>query len=142
MGTNQFLLLILISIITGVALVGGIKMSRDASEQSLKDELMQAIQPAVLAAQAHYKKPVTMGGGGGSYDGFEMPSIRTVNDIHVKRIKISHPTDHLHFLAYVRNGVADDSGIDGVEDVPGDAARMEAWVEAGQIQFSENGFSD
>jgi hypothetical protein len=86
-----------------------------------------------------------MGGGGGSFDNFEMPGIRTVDNIRVKQIKKAHPTNHLHFLAYIRASDAveeDDSDIDSPADVPAGMARVEARIEAGKVEFSETGFAD
>ena len=73
MGQQQLLLLVLGVIIVGVAIVAGIGMFNASAEESVKDELTSQLMAISANAQQWYKKPVAMGGGGGTFAGYVIP---------------------------------------------------------------------
>lgn len=77
MGQQQLLLLVLGVIIVGIAVVAGIGMFNAAAEESVKDELSAQLMAIGANAQQWYKKPVSMGGGGGTFAGYEIPDRMT-----------------------------------------------------------------
>lgn len=60
-------------IIAGIAIVVGINLSQAQSEESIKDSMVAHCTNIGAMAQQYYKKPMAMGGGGSSFDGFEIP---------------------------------------------------------------------
>ena len=73
MGQQQLLLLVLGVIIVGVAIVAGIGMFNASAEESTKDEITSQVMAIAANAQQWYKKPVAMGGGGGTFTGYVLP---------------------------------------------------------------------
>lgn len=67
MGQQQLLLIVLGVIIVGVAIVAGIGLFNAGAEEATKDELVSQCMAIGANAQQWYKKPVAMGGGGGSF---------------------------------------------------------------------------
>lgn len=67
MGQQQLLLIVLGVILVGVAVVLGIQYFSVGAEEGAKDELVAHSLTIGANAQEWYKKPVEMGGGGGSW---------------------------------------------------------------------------
>lgn len=67
MAMNQMLLLVLVSIITGVALVFAINMLRTTSVEVNRMEVRQDLYLAASNAQAIYERPVILGGASGDF---------------------------------------------------------------------------
>lgn len=64
MGQQQLLLLILAAVIVGVAITLGINMFAQNSAQANQEAVMQDVLTIASRAQAWYRRPVQMGGGG------------------------------------------------------------------------------
>ena len=73
MGQQQLLLLVLGVIIVGVAIVAGIGMFNASAEEAAKDEGTNQLMAIAANAQQWFKKPVAMGGGGGTFVGYAIP---------------------------------------------------------------------
>ena len=67
MGQQQLLLIVLGVIIVGIAVVVGIQMFGSSAAQANYDAVVNDLQNIGASAQAWYKKPTTMGGGGRSF---------------------------------------------------------------------------
>src|SRR5574338_1399272 len=72
MGQQQLLLIVLGVIIVGIAVVVGINLFHDNAEESLKDTLVSEGTNLGAMAQQYYKKPVALGGGGNSFQYFNV----------------------------------------------------------------------
>ncbi|WP_020403041.1 hypothetical protein [Gracilimonas tropica] len=75
MGQQQLLLVILVTIIVGIATVVAINTFGSAADSANVDAARQDIGQIAASAQAYYMKPSMMGGGGNSFAGL------TFNDI-------------------------------------------------------------
>ena len=73
MGQQQLLLIVLGVIIVGIAVVVGINLFNANAEESAKDGVVSDCTNLGAMAQQYYKKPVSMGGGGNAFDGFDVP---------------------------------------------------------------------
>lgn len=71
MGQQQLLLVILVTIIVGIATVVAINTFSSASEQSNVDATRQGMLSIASASQQYYMKPAMMGGGGNTFDNME-----------------------------------------------------------------------
>ena len=67
MGQQQLLLVILGVIIVGIAIVVGINMFQTFKADSNRDALLSDLQNIASLAEAYWKKPEEMGGGGESF---------------------------------------------------------------------------
>ena len=74
MGQQQLLLIALGIIVVGIAVVVGITLFSTLAAESNRDQLFSDLNILSALAQAHFRKPVTMGGGGNSFANYEIPT--------------------------------------------------------------------
>lgn len=67
MGQQQLLLIVLGVIVVGIAIVVGINLFNANAQQANRDGVISDLQNLAAMAQAHFKKPAAMGGGGNSF---------------------------------------------------------------------------
>ncbi|MBC6951319.1 hypothetical protein DWB58_25610 [candidate division KSB1 bacterium] len=75
MGQQQLLLLILAAVIVGVAITLGINMFAQNSAQANQEAVMQDVLTIASRAQAWYRRPVAMGGGGRTFANMELADL-------------------------------------------------------------------
>lgn len=75
MGQQQLLLVILVTILVGIATVIAISTFSTASKSLNHDGIRQDLIALATSAQAYYHKPAMLGGGGNSFDGFTFHKI-------------------------------------------------------------------
>jgi hypothetical protein len=73
MGQQQLLLLILGTLIVGIAIAVGFGMFSSGSITVNRDAMVNDMNIIASTAQQHYVRPIVMGGGGGSFDGYSLP---------------------------------------------------------------------
>jgi hypothetical protein len=64
---QQLLLLTLVAMLVGLAIFAGLRTSRETMHQANEYEVAQEAIVIASYSQAWYRKPVEMGGGGGSF---------------------------------------------------------------------------
>lgn len=69
MGQQQLLLVILVTIVVGIAAAVAVNTMQGAFTESNRDALRQDILMVMNDAQIYYNKPEVMGGGGNSFEG-------------------------------------------------------------------------
>jgi hypothetical protein len=74
MGQQQLLLIVLGVIVVGIAVVVGINLFNANAVSSNRDGVVSDLNNLGAMAQQFYKKPVSMGGGGNTFTGFELPT--------------------------------------------------------------------
>lgn len=79
MGQQQLLLLILAAVIVGVAITLGINMFAQNSAQANQEAVTQDVLTIASRAQAWYRRPVQMGGGGRDFTGGGGVSLAKLN---------------------------------------------------------------
>ena len=67
MGQQQLLLIVLGTIIVGVAVVVGINMFTTGAVNAERDALIQDVQGIASAASSYWRKPIALGGGGRTF---------------------------------------------------------------------------
>jgi len=67
MGQQQLLLLVLAAIIVGAGVILGVNMFQDNAAQANMDAVTQDVMTFAGKAQAWYRRPVAVGGGGQSF---------------------------------------------------------------------------
>ena len=72
MGTQQLLLIVLGVIIVGIAVVVGIGIFGNNSQQANADAVLQDCLRVAANAQGYYRKPAMLGGGGKSFVGLTL----------------------------------------------------------------------
>ena len=80
MGQQQLLLIILGVIIVGIAIAVGISQFGAHSTQANKDGVTSSLVNILANAYQYKIRPTTMGGGGGSYVNYSIPSKMTRDD--------------------------------------------------------------
>ena len=80
MGQQQLLLIILGVIIVGIAIAVGISQFGAHSTQANKDGVTSSVVNASANAYQFKIRPTTMGGGGGSYVGYVLPTKMASDD--------------------------------------------------------------
>jgi len=80
MGQQQLLLIGLGIIIVGVAIIVGINLFSASSVQANRDALISDMTAIASMAQAYYRKPVALAGGGYRFTGFTIPEPLVSND--------------------------------------------------------------
>ena len=80
MGQQQLLLIILGVIIVGIAIAVGISMFSSSSVQANKDALVNDLNNLAADAYQFRIRPLTMGGGAGSYANYNIPLKLQTND--------------------------------------------------------------
>jgi hypothetical protein len=68
MGQQQLLLIVLGVIVVGIAVVAGINLFSSSHDESIKDELVNQSMAIGANAQQFFVKPVSMGGGGNTFN--------------------------------------------------------------------------
>ncbi len=111
MGQQQLLLIVLGIIVVGIAVVVGINQYSISAAQSNRDQLYSDLNFISAFARAHFKKPVTMGGGGNSFANFEIPTVllESANGT-LEHTQTGHNKDHIHFTA-----TGKEIGEDGID---------------------------
>ena len=80
MGQQQLLLIILGVIIVGIAIAVGISMFSSGSIQSNKDGIINDLNNLAANGYQYRIRPLTMGGGGGSYVSYAIPTKLLTNE--------------------------------------------------------------
>jgi Tfp pilus assembly protein PilE len=76
MGQQQLLLMILVTIIVGIATVVAINTFENTRNTSNHDAIRQEMTDATSLAQAYYSRPSMMGGGGNSFTGISIAHLQ------------------------------------------------------------------
>ncbi len=89
MGTAQLLYITLGVIVTGLAIVVGMEMVSAYNQETNREQLINHSVQILTKAEEYYKKPVDLGGGGGTYEGFDLSESMLENDYGLFRIRIN-----------------------------------------------------
>ncbi len=79
MGQQQLLLVILVTIIVGIATVVAINTFGTAADQANIDAVNNDVATLASAAQGHYMRPGMLGGGGRTFDGSSGTQASSIN---------------------------------------------------------------
>jgi hypothetical protein len=74
-GQQQLLIIVLGTIVVALAVAVGISLVNGQASASNRDEVANDLMRFASTAQAYYRKPKVVGGGGGSFGGLEMKKI-------------------------------------------------------------------
>ena len=78
MGQQQLLIVVLVTIIVGVATVIAVDTMQNARDNANKSAIRQDILSILTDARRYYQKPKVLGGGGQSFDEISSEQILTV----------------------------------------------------------------
>lgn len=74
MGTQQLLLIALGVFVITVMIIAGFMVYTNYLEDSNRDQLVSLVNDIAVNAQIYYKKPKELGGGGGEFSDWQVPS--------------------------------------------------------------------
>jgi len=81
MGQQQIIILVLGTVVVGIAIAVGVLLFQSNSISSNKDALMGDLNNILADAQGYYLKPSCLGGGNHSFIGYNIPSrMQTTDD--------------------------------------------------------------
>lgn len=80
MGQQQLFILILVTILVGIATIVAINTMQDSRQNANYDAIRQTMFDASTRAQAYYMKNSMMGGGGGSFQNITLEFIEIQDD--------------------------------------------------------------
>lgn len=120
MGQQQLLLLTLAAILVGIGVLLGINMFQENAAQANLDAVVQRSMTLGSQAQAWYKRPTAMGGGGQSFTGFTL--------VDLGYAAASDTTEDGIFSSTVVNGNTISITGTGKEDLNGDGTLLTATV--------------
>ncbi len=79
MGQQQLLLVILVTIIVGIATVVALNIFGSSAEQANEDAVRQDLTSIAATAEGYHIKPALLGGGGNSFVGMTFADISSVS---------------------------------------------------------------
>lgn len=149
MGQQQLLLVILVTIIVGIATVVAINVFGTSAESANRDAVRQDVLTIAAAAQGWYIKPKMMGGGGNSFG--EM----TFNDINFSAEDIGpngYYAENMNGTYYMATATADqtfdvtahpasDPSYSPSSSTDGDADTFTAAADPMKAQIQKDGIS-
>lgn len=74
MGQQQLLLIVLGIIIVGLSVVVGIALFQEHAIEQQRNEVLNECILLAAEAQRHYRRPIVLGGGGNTFNGWDIPS--------------------------------------------------------------------
>ncbi len=75
MGQQQLLIVILVTILVGIATVVAINVFQETQEQTNKEAVILDMTTAVADARAYFNKPTMLGGGGKSFSDIDLDDL-------------------------------------------------------------------
>lgn len=102
MGNQQLLLIVLGTIVVGIAVIVGINQFRSYYEISAIDEMQQELIEYTNMAIQYYKKPKVLGGGGNSFRGFKLSSNLAATEVGYYGLSVISD-NHLNFSAATKD---------------------------------------
>lgn len=112
MGSAQLLYITLGVIVVGLAIVTGMNMFQSYMQESTREQLINHCITILSKAEEYYKKPENLGGGGNSYQGFEVPEDLTRNELGRFKINLASNRERINI-----NARGDVDGYDGNKPV-------------------------
>jgi hypothetical protein len=129
-GSQQLLLIILGMIVVGIAVLVGISLFNDHASATNRDAVANDLVHAASVAQMWRKKPVTQGGGGGSFVGFDLRYvIRDMRNTNGTYSVFGGATDSLIII----EGVGTQPGYDGEQPVKVSIRVFDARTEVNEV---------
>jgi len=80
MGQQQLMLIILAVLIVGIAMAIGVSLFTSQSIESDRDAIVADLGNISTNAYRYYIRPVSIGGGGGRFDGYKIPARMATDD--------------------------------------------------------------
>jgi hypothetical protein len=120
MGQQQLLIIILGTIIVGIAISVAVIMFNDQASATNRDEVVTDLAHLGSLAQGYYRKPRILGGGGGSFAGLTMRALTSApaNPRNLNGTYTLDPDPVSGTPSFVTiRGVGTETGNDGVNKV-------------------------
>jgi len=120
MGQQQLLLISLGTIVVGVAISVAIMVFNDQASATNRDEVVTDLACLGSMAQAYYRKPRNLGGGGGSFTGLTLRALTSApaNPRNLNGTYTLDPDPVGGAPGYVTiNGLGTETGTDGLNKV-------------------------
>ncbi len=107
MGQQQLILIVLCTIVVGVAIAVGLVMFATDATMAARDALMEDVVIIISNARTYFLKPTNLGGGGNSFNGFKISARMSTNE-NGTYVTAADPTS-VKITAFYNDGEADDN---------------------------------
>jgi hypothetical protein len=97
-GSQQLLLIIVGTIVMGIMILVGISLFIDHTSATNRDAVSNDLIHAASMAQAYQRRPVILGGGGGSFVGFDLRTAMGLSNENGSYSVFGAPTDSVLVL--------------------------------------------
>ncbi len=131
MGQQQLLLIVLGTIIVGIAVAVGINMMGNAQEQANLDAVRQDLLTIASSAQGYFAKPTMMAGGGNSFANIELGDISFPTD------SIVSGSAYNQNAVYTLDGATDSTVTISAIPTSDDAITITAVIEKGDMTLTQ-----
>lgn len=123
MGQQQLLLIILALIVVAIAIVVGLGLFEDEAAASNRQAIIKDLHHLASLARKYYRTPTSVGGGGGTFEGFQMsPGMKQNANAAYDIFKKDHTgTNHMHF-----QGIGNEKGKDGTNPI---RIELKVWLD-------------
>lgn len=137
MGQQQLLLVILVTIIVGIATVVAINTFSSAAEGANLDAVRQDVASIAASAQGYYIKPAMLGGGSQSFTGLTFQNLTFASDSIHSTTKVSNQngTYELGVAAQTLTITAYPSGLEDNEGGGSGGLSLQATVSKDQLTW-------
>ncbi|RMG67338.1 MAG: hypothetical protein D6715_05025 [Calditrichaeota bacterium] len=92
MGSRQLLLIVLVLILVAIAVASGLYMFQTNAIESNRRMLVTELMGLGAKAQRYYRMPVSLGGGGRSFNGFALTFEDTASAVGRYRLSTTRPS--------------------------------------------------
>ena len=130
MGQQQLLLVILVTIIVGIATVVAINTFGSAADAANIDAVRQDLASIAAAAQGHYMKPAMLGGGSRSFENFSFETIAVPGEVTDAANMTNENGDY-----EVTGGAAEGSSILTVVGTANNGTILTATIEPNSVEI-------
>ncbi|MBD3273837.1 MAG: hypothetical protein GF372_00920 [Candidatus Marinimicrobia bacterium] len=131
MGQQQLLLIVLGTIIVGIAVAVGINMMGNAQEQANLDAVRQDLLTIASSAQGYFAKPTMMAGGGNSFTGI------TLNHISFPADSIVAQDAYNQNAVYTLGAITDSTVTVSAVPTSDDGITITAVIENGDMTLTQ-----
>ena len=117
MGNQQLLVIVIAVVIISIAIAVGVTLFRDSAASSNRDQLVADLAQYGVRAQAYFRRPSSLGGGQGTFNGLTIDKI-TAHSINMNGTYSLEPDPVAGTPASIKLvGVGTETGLDGTNRV-------------------------
>ena len=104
MGTQQFLILAIGIVTVGIAVALGINIVTESYADRISEDVIRIVYDIGMKANVYRMNPIELGGGGGSYKGFDSKISEILRNESIEKLKVKDKKKRLDFSFNLKDG--------------------------------------